>query len=327
MEYQKMLYDIFEKRGPRSLRTLFDVDSKEWHDTNLDVKAKFLIKMLENKPINYWTTQYKLQYQSTHPHIIKCIDKSIDVIQNHITTKKVFEKSDLDLIVEKVLNDIKIETELGKEYFYSNIPFCVIDSIFSIGVRYSGVQNVIKNVASKLNIRPSAVFKDGIRQDEITTSEFLILIKDWTSEEAAKELYKNSQRTSTSNGILKATAVRQFLEVLADHKVETFEDIKKVFGTSIFEADIKSIRGQSTGISLKYFYMLAGNSDMIKPDRMIMRFLKDTLAHSVTVDHAQKLLYEAAAKISDKLNKKINAMLLDNHIWKYQRQIKSIINI
>lgn len=46
MEYQEILYNIFEKRGPKSLRTLFDVDSKEWHDTTLDVKAKFLTEML-----------------------------------------------------------------------------------------------------------------------------------------------------------------------------------------------------------------------------------------------------------------------------------------
>ena len=320
MEYQEILYDIFEKRGPKSLRTLFDVDSKEWHDTNLDIKAKFLTKMLEKKPIDYWTTQYKLQYQSTHPHVIKFIDKSIEVIQNHIKTKQAVKKTDLDLVVEKVLNDIKIETELGEEYFYSNIAFCVIDSIFSIGVRYGGVQNVIKNVASKLNIRPSAIFKDGIRQDEITTSEFLTLIKDWTSEEAAIELYKNNQRTSTSNGILKAAAVRQFLEVLKDHKVEGFKDIDKVFGNNIFEADIKSIKGQSSGISLKYFYMLAGNGDLIKPDRMIMRFIEDTVKHSISVDDAQALLFEAASTISNRLGLKINAMLLDNHIWKYQRQ-------
>lgn len=245
---------------------------------------------------------------------------SIDVIQNHITTIQDPIKSDLNLVVQKVLDDIKIETDLGEEYYYSNLPYCVIDSIFSIGVRYGGVQNVIKNVASKLNIRPSAIFKDGIRQDEITTSEFLTLIKDWTGEEAAKELYKNNQRTSTSNGILKAAAVRQFLEVLTDHKVERFEDIEKVFGNSAFEANIKSIKGQSSGISLKYFYMLAGNEDMIKPDRMILRFLEEILGHSITAEEAQSLLYEAAAKISGKLGIKVNAMLLDNHIWRYQRQ-------
>jgi hypothetical protein len=33
---------------------------------------------------------------------------------------------------------------LGNEFYYQSLPLCVIDAVFSIGVRYEGVQNVIK---------------------------------------------------------------------------------------------------------------------------------------------------------------------------------------
>ena len=32
---------------------------------------------------------------------------------------------------------------LGKEYYYQSLPLCVIDAVFSIGVKYKSVQNVV----------------------------------------------------------------------------------------------------------------------------------------------------------------------------------------
>lgn len=110
----------------------------------------------------------------------------------------------------------------------------------------------------------------------------------WTGTEMATELFVNSQRTSTSSGILKSEAVLQFLKVLEKHHVERFADIEKVFNNDDFENEIRAIKGQASGISLKYFYMLAGKEDLIKPDRMIIGFLKEALESSVTVDEAQR---------------------------------------
>jgi len=32
---------------------------------------------------------------------------------------------------------------LGDDYHYQSLPLCVIDAVFSIGVRYSGTRNVV----------------------------------------------------------------------------------------------------------------------------------------------------------------------------------------
>ncbi|MFS0809480.1 hypothetical protein [Shouchella sp. 1P01AA] len=39
--------------------------------------------------------------------------------------------------------DLK-QAQLPDEYYYSHLTLCVIDSVFSIGVRYEGVRNTVK---------------------------------------------------------------------------------------------------------------------------------------------------------------------------------------
>jgi hypothetical protein len=66
--------------------------------------------------------------------------------------------------------------------------------------------------------------------------------------------------------------------------------------------------------------MLAGETDLIKPDRMIMRFLEENVGQKVTIDESQKLLRNVCAKINEK-GYLINAKKLDNLIWNYQRTL------
>jgi hypothetical protein len=110
-------------------------------------------------------------------------------------------------------------------------------------------------------------------------------------------LKTDKERTSTRNGILKAEAVYRFCKVLNNYGVNYFQDVKKLFyGNEQFEEEIKSIPGQKSGISLVYFYMLAGEDNWIKPDRMIIRFLERVLQRKVKLDEAQTLL-QATSKI------------------------------
>ena len=34
---------------------------------------------------------------------------------------------------------------LSASYYYDSLPYCVIDAVFSIGVKYTSTQNVVKN--------------------------------------------------------------------------------------------------------------------------------------------------------------------------------------
>jgi hypothetical protein len=118
---------------------------------------------------------------------------------------------------------------------------------------------------------------------------------------------------------LKAEAVVLFLQVLQKFNIEVLADVVKIADIPAFEFDIKNIAGQASGISLKYFYMLSGNQDLIKPDRMIMRFLTAVIGDKFSEEDAQRIISEAATEISHKLDRTVSVSLLDNKIWAYQR--------
>lgn len=46
--------------------------------------------------------------------------------------------------------------EVAEEYGYASLPLCVIDSVFSIGVRYEGVRNVIKRYCRRFGMPKQA---------------------------------------------------------------------------------------------------------------------------------------------------------------------------
>ena len=109
----------------------------------------------------------------------------------------------------------------------------------------------------------------------------------------AEQVYKNHQRTSATNGILKADAVARFACCLRSHSIESLHDVPKVANSQRFEAEIKAIPGQGSGISLRYFWMLAGSDQFIKPDRMVLRFLGSALSRAATVQEAGPLMIAA----------------------------------
>ena len=50
------------------------------------------------------------------------------------------EKREIDQLVDFCKNTLTLEdVKLGDEFYYQSLPLCVIDAVFSIGVRYSGV--------------------------------------------------------------------------------------------------------------------------------------------------------------------------------------------
>ena len=44
------------------------------------------------------------------------------------------------------------DAQLGAEYTYHSLSLCVIDAVFSIGVRYAGVQAVVQNYCDHFSL-------------------------------------------------------------------------------------------------------------------------------------------------------------------------------
>jgi hypothetical protein len=161
----------------------------------------------------------------------------------------------VDTLASRCLADLQLDTaELDGEYGYAHLPFCIIDAVWSIGVRYSGVQNVIARYRS--HFRLHAEFACSPHTIDI-------MLREMDNEGAlwfAREVFQNMQRTSTRGGILKAEAIHKFAGVLQRHGMNTLEDVPKILWYEDLDREIAKpyaqellgIPGQRSGISLSY---------------------------------------------------------------------------
>ena len=226
-------------------------------------------------------------------------------------------------ITKYCIDNLDLEKSgVGWEYYYASMPLCVVDSVFSIGVLYEGVTNVISRLSSHYNIEIRAKRKHTLPEikNQISTTEFLNLLETDTINFLSSDIFKNRQRTSTKNGILKVEAVIKFLKILKDFNTEYYQDVMKILNNESFDFCIKNIPGQKSGISLKYFFMLAGSKDLIKPDRMVIRFLQNASGKKFNLQDCQTVLSAVTLELNEK-DYKVTPQLVDNAIWNYQRNL------
>lgn len=161
---------------------------------------------------------------------------------------------------------------LSDEYRYLSLPLCVLDAVFSINAKYDSTRQVVVRYCKYTGqdrIRPSAILVPQAQQESIST--FCSRPEQTKPEAMAADVYRNRQRTSTRGGLLKAEAALRFAQVLQTFGVEYLQDVPKVSNDAAFQAAICAIPGQRSGVSLQYFWMLAGSDAFIKPDRMVTR--------------------------------------------------------
>lgn len=209
-----------------------------------------------------------------------------------------------------------IDTE---EYLYHNLPLCIIDAVFSIGVRYTSTENTVKRICDYFNITRLREKELAPTSEQLSVSAFLQLHKGLNLPEMAEKVYQNKQRTFTRNGILKAEAVYHFAKVVQSFGAEYLQDVDRILGNELLECEIAKIPGQSSGLSTRYFYMLAGDENFIKPDRMIRRFIYSAIQRELSFDECQNLLVAAHAELVEEYPL-LTPRSLDHLIWLYQRQ-------
>lgn len=212
------------------------------------------------------------------------------------------------------------EAILPEAYYYQSLSLCVIDAIFSINAKYAAVENVVARYCNRFDLTRFRADRDHLpaltEQDAVTV--LCDRLSDLGAERFATEILSNRQRTSVRSGILKAEAVHQFSQVLVKHEVNYFQDIPSITNSEGFETAIRRIPGQGSGISLQYFWMLAGSDDLVKPDRQIVRFVQRALGHPVTPPFAGDCLTQAAHLLKIK-HLHLSPRLLDYEAWRFER--------
>ncbi|AIT61658.1 hypothetical protein [Corynebacterium doosanense] len=194
---------------------------------------------------------------------------------------------------------------------YNSVALAIIDSIYSIGVRYGGVVKVVER------------YCDARRQESgenwsATATDLREAFDRWGGVDAFIEITNNHWRTSSAPGAPhKAEAVRQAAALLADHGLETAEDIRVRFKSreSRVSADFvkawKKIPGQRSGLSWNYFLMLVGLPG-VKADRMIVRFVTDAVGRPVSPLEASALVEEVSQELD------LNPTHVDHALWRFQ---------
>lgn len=207
------------------------------------------------------------------------------------------------------------------EYHYAYLGHCVLDAIFSIGVRYEGVEAVVQRYCDHYQLDR---FYDGVwpppAEQQMPLSRLVEQIEAVGPDRFATEIVKNRQRTSTKSGILKTEASLLFAQALVANSIQTFQDVMKHVDDADLERDVRKIRGQSSGLSFRYFLMLAGSSDFTKPDRMIIRFLSSVLGYSISPSEADGLITNTVMQLRGE-GISMDARTLDSAIWQHQRTL------
>lgn len=210
-------------------------------------------------------------------------------------------------------------SSLGDEYGYPNVPLCVIDAVYSIGIRYTTTRNVVKRFCDYFKIPMTCAVFPPPQKEQLSVSEFVSMFEGRSIQNMTDAVFQNKNRTSPKSGILKSDAVFQFSKILKEFSIEYLQDVEKILGLPEFETAIKNIPGQGSGLSLRYFYMLAGEKNYIKPDRMILRFIEEVIGKDVGLDEATELIVESCELLKEKYPQ-ITPRFLDNLIWNYQRE-------
>lgn len=236
------------------------------------------------------------------------------------------EEQEMHAIIALCINKLDFTALTSARQSYQHLPACVIDTVFSIGARYTSTSNTVLRFCNQLSLTPLGTNPRPPTSQQFSVSDFLKLYETETADTLARTLYQNSQRTSTRNGILKAEAAQLFGQVLTIHKIEYLQDVDRIIGQASFEQAIQQIPGQRSGISLRYFYILAGSPNYVKPDRMIVRFIKTATGRIVGVDEAENIIRNACVLLQRDYPT-LTPALLDNIIWRYQQAQGSSTNL
>lgn len=203
--------------------------------------------------------------------------------------------------------------KLRVEHYYSCLPLCIIDSVFSIGVNYEGTRRTVRRWCEAQE--PQWPLDRRETDVEYTVSEFVGALHSSSVEHLAERTFENRQRTSSKSGILKAEAVLKFAEALKSVGIETLNDVGSDEKVAKAEKLIRQIPGQGSGISFSYFMLLAGSDDEVKPDRMIIRFVARAIGvETVSVSVAKQAII-GAARILQSEYPHVTPRLLDSEVW------------
>lgn len=203
--------------------------------------------------------------------------------------------------------------------YYSCVGLCALDAVFSIQSRYNSVVSpLIDRFCDLIGIPRRANDPHTLPTDgQITITELTNRLEGFTPDFLA-EAINNRQRTSSKSGILKADAFLRYLQVFQQFGVDTYQDVNRLVEENpAFEAAIRQIPGQN--VAVDYFFMLAGDTDGVKVDTHLRRFVRNAVGRDLPADEVKELFRQAVQYYRQHGYPQMTARHLDHIVWSWQK--------
>ncbi len=199
------------------------------------------------------------------------------------------------------------------------MPVCVLDAVYSINARYTGVTRVCDRYAEHEHLAPHLLPTVEAHTVIGTDAEQPVdalarLGHDLGPARLATQVFKHRGRTSTRGGVLKAEAATRYAEILANAGAHRISDVATLLGDrdrlDAVERDLRTVPGNGANdVRLGYLWMAAGDDQRVKPDRIVVRWLSTHLHRPVDAARARQLLGDTAATVG------CTPWELDHAIW------------
>lgn len=203
-----------------------------------------------------------------------------------------------------------------------SVSLCVLDAVHSIGAHYDRhVIPVVERVAADFGIdAPSVSMSVPDADDPVPLDVFL---GRYPTPDALLATTRNRQNTSTRGGIRKADAALRYAAILHDHQVRTIHDARAALTDlprlDAIETALRAVPGDGgSGVRRGYLWMLVGDQQTVKPDRMVLRWLARHGA-TVTAGTARTLLADIAGQLSATGGRQVTPWEVDHALWRAAR--------
>jgi hypothetical protein len=198
---------------------------------------------------------------------------------------------------------------------WAGLSLCIVDAVWSIGAQYDNVVvPLVRMLTTEFGVeQPTIPMSEPIGVDPLPLTRLVDLSVD--------ELIRltNWQNTSTRGGIRKADAVLRHIRAFRAHGVTGLSEAIALFGDeerfAAVNKDLRAIPGEGAhAVRRDYLWMLVGQDDLIKPDRMVLRWFKK---HGVVVDPtgARDLIAALVPAVGARLERNVTAWEIDHALW------------
>lgn len=210
---------------------------------------------------------------------------------------------------------------LGNEYRYAHLTLVLVDAIFSPGIRYSVTEQIVERYAAHQRLtRYRPAFDQWPPEGTQEPIEALARLgAEMQDDHLTDRVFGSRHRTSTRNGVLKARAVTDAAALFHGARVDRFQDLGRIVDDAAFAQAYHALPGQASGVSWAYFWMLAGDQNLIKPDRHVLAYLARALGQPPMSAREALDLVVGAAELLGRDGYAVTPRELDYAMWEYQR--------